>query len=43
VEFAIILLGSFVFSQMVVGALGEVNASNERRIRELSTINEISQ
>ncbi len=43
IEFAIILLGSFLFSRIVMGAMGEVNEKNERRIRELSTINEISQ
>jgi signal transduction histidine kinase len=41
--FGAALAGGFIFSQMVFRALGKVNEDNERRIRELSTINDISQ
>ena len=43
ITFAVMLLGSFFFSRIVLGTSREVNENNERRIRELSTINEISQ
>ena len=43
VVFAVVLGASFLFSGVVYKSLTQVQEQNERRIRELATINEISQ